>query len=288
MFPYVGFGASFPRNLGDEELRLSINPESTDDSERRLHDLERQIRLNQGDIDILYGLIAALKIELASLKPPPVLDESMTSESEEVIPAEFEEIIPIEKEEMLPVEVIEPEPVMLAPPEPTEEELQEAAMAAALLDQQRLEAESARNNEPPVIVQPKVKPVLGYWDIRGLAQGLRYQMVFIGLLFEDRYYVHTEDVFSRAVWLDQRYNMDLDFPNLPYFIDGDIRLTEHLAIHKYVADKWMPSLLGTNLYEKAHVDMLCGVIWDLKKSATMGCYAGDDKAFLTRLTLAKM
>lgn len=113
-------------------------------------------------------------------------------------------------------------------------------------------------------------------------------MVFIGLLFEDRLYVHTEDVFSRSVWLDQRDNMDLDFPNLPYFIDGDIRLTEHLAIHKYVADKWMPSLLGTNLYERAHVDMLCGVIWDLKKSATMGCYMGDDKAYLTRVTLAKM
>ena len=140
----------------------------------------------------------------------------------------------------------------------------------------------------PVIVQPKVKPVLGYWDIRGLAQGLRYQMVYIGLLFEDRHYVHTEDVFSRAVWLDQRFSMGLDFPNLPYFIDGDIRLTEHMAIHKYVADKWMPSLLGCSLYEKAHVDMLAGVIWDLKKSATMGCYAGDDKAFLTRLTLAKM
>ena len=72
MYPYVGFGASFPRNLGDEELRLSINPESTDDSDRRLHDLERQIRKNQGDIDILYGLIAALKVELLSLRPAPV------------------------------------------------------------------------------------------------------------------------------------------------------------------------------------------------------------------------
>lgn len=170
-------------------------------------------------------------------------------------------------------------------PEPSEEE---PVMAAAPLVEESSEEEPHDHNEPPVIVQPKVKPVLGYWDIRGLAQGLRYQMVYIGLLFEDRHYVHTEDVFSRAVWLDQRFSMGLDFPNLPYFIDGDTRLTEHMAIHKYVADKWMPSLLGCSLYEKAHVDMLAGVIWDLKKSATMGCYAGDDKAFLTRLTLAKM
>lgn len=108
MYPYVGFGASFPRNLGDEELRLSLNPQSTDDSDRRLHDLERQIRKNQGDIDILYGLIAALKIELASLRPAPVVEVSIvSSESEEVIPSEHEEIIP----EPIPIEVVEPEPV---------------------------------------------------------------------------------------------------------------------------------------------------------------------------------
>lgn len=59
--------------------------------------------------------------------------------------------------------------IMAVPPEPTEEELREAALREALLEQQRLEEEAARNNEPPVIVQPKVKPVLGYWDIRGLA-----------------------------------------------------------------------------------------------------------------------
>jgi len=36
----------------------------------------------------------------------------------------------------------------------------------------------------------------------------------------------------------------MDFPNLPYFIDGDFKLSETNAIHEYIADKWMPSLNG--------------------------------------------
>ena len=95
----MGYGASFPRNLGEEELRLSYNPTSTtDDSDRRLHDLEIVIRKNQGDIDTLYGLLAGLTLELASLIGAPVVvpDESMVTESEEAIPSEFEAMLPLE------------------------------------------------------------------------------------------------------------------------------------------------------------------------------------------------
>ena len=34
-------------------------------------------------------------------------------------------------------------------------------------------------------------PILGYWDIRGLAQGIRYQLVYIGVEFEDKYFLTT-------------------------------------------------------------------------------------------------
>ena len=82
--------------------------------------------------------------------------------------------------------------------------------------------------------------------------------------------------------------MGLDFPNLPYFIDGDVRISEHMAIHQYIAEKWMPELLGRTLEERAKVDMLAGNIWDLKKVATMGCYTDGDKDKLTQSTLAKL
>ena len=58
--------------------------------------------------------------------------------------------------------------------------------------------------------------------------------------------------------------MGLEFPNLPYFIDGNLKMTETKAIHQYVADKWMPELLGSNPKERSKVVMLAGVIGDLK------------------------
>ena len=41
------------------------------------------------------------------------------------------------------------------------------------------------------------KPLLGYWDIRGLAQAIRYQLVYQGIEFVDQHLHHTEDVQSR-------------------------------------------------------------------------------------------
>lgn len=131
-----------------------------------------------------------------------------------------------------------------------------------------------RAQSPPRIID---RPILGYWDIRGLAQAIRYQLVYQGIEFVDQHLHHTEDVQSRQAWLDQKGNLGLDFPNLPYFIDSDAKITEHMAIHQYIADKWMPELLGRTLEEKAQVDMLAGIIWDLKKTATMGCYTDGNK-----------
>jgi glutathione S-transferase len=34
--------------------------------------------------------------------------------------------------------------------------------------------------------------------------------------------------------------IDLKFPNLPYLIDGDVKVTESLAILKYIAKKYRP------------------------------------------------
>lgn len=133
---------------------------------------------------------------------------------------------------------------------------------------------------PKVYQTPGAKPVLGYWDIRGLAQAIRYQLIYQNIDFVDYYHKHTEDIQSRQIWLDQKDSFGLDFPNLPYFIDSDLRITEHMAIHQYIADKWMPELLGKSLAQRAKVDMLAGVVWDLKKAATIGCYTDIDRKTL--------
>ena len=50
----------------------------------------------------------------------------------------------------------------------------------------------------------------------------------------------------------------------------------------------MPDLLGRTIEERAAVDMLAGIIWDLKKTATMGCYTDGNKDKLVLQTLIKI
>jgi glutathione S-transferase len=60
----------------------------------------------------------------------------------------------------------------------------------------------------------------GYWGIRGLAQVARLLLAYTGLQWEDVVYA------DRDQWLqNDKVNLGLDFPNLPYLIDGDFKLT---------------------------------------------------------------
>ena len=117
---------------------------------------------------------------------------------------------------------------------------------------------------------------LGYWKIRGLAANIRYQLAYSGIDYENVEYEQGDAPdFSRAPWLDHKFTLGLDFPNLPYLVDGDLKITETFAIHKYLADKYQPDLLGKTAETRATVNQLAGVIYDLKMKVTMPCYMGD-------------
>ena len=125
------------------------------------------------------------------------------------------------------------------------------------------------------------KPTLGYWKIRGLGAGIRYQMKYIGAEYNvEEYEQGPAPGFSRAPWTDVKPKQGLDFPNLPYFKDGDFSITETAAIHIYVADKWMPALLGDSAEQRAKVNMLYGIIFELKLKVTIPCYMGSDRSNL--------
>lgn len=70
-------------------------------------------------------------------------------------------------------------------------------------------------------------PVLGYWDLRGLASTIRNLLYYKGIEFEDKLYtIGPAPEYDGSGWLTDRSTLGLDFPNLPYYLDGDIKLTQ--------------------------------------------------------------
>ena len=90
------------------------------------------------------------------------------------------------------------------------------------------------------------KPTLGYWAIRGLGSQIRYELVYLGVDFqEDIYEQGDAPNFSRDCWLDKKDTLGLSFPNLPYYLDGNMKVTEAMPIMKYIAYKYDKGLLGS-------------------------------------------
>ena len=85
-----------------------------------------------------------------------------------------------------------------------------------------------------------------------------------------------------------RDQLGLDFPNLPYLIDGDVKLTGAFAISKYLANEYAPYLAGDTIEEKVQIEVLYEQIWQIKKEVTGPCYLGGDRDKLTIHAKQKM
>lgn len=98
-------------------------------------------------------------------------------------------------------------------------------------------------------------PKLGYWGVRALAQFNRNLLVYKGVEFEDKQYKFgSAPDFDRSDWLKEKFNLGLPFPNLPYYIDGDVKLTQSLAILRYLGRKH--DLAARNEQENMELDVL--------------------------------
>jgi len=75
------------------------------------------------------------------------------------------------------------------------------------------------------------KPTLEYWGLRGFGQPIRMLLHYLDIDFEDKRY--GTDSFDK--WTAEKFTLGFDFPNLPYWIEGDTKITESKAILKYIA-----------------------------------------------------
>lgn len=109
---------------------------------------------------------------------------------------------------------------------------------------------------PHAKLSPSGKRVkLCYWPVRGLGQVIRLLLARFNVDFEDYKYVDYDKWFK-----EDKLHLGLDFPNLPYLIDGEYNLTESSAIQTYVIKKWgNPELLGKNIQDSARIDSFLSV-----------------------------
>ncbi|GBN99356.1 Glutathione S-transferase Mu 1, partial [Araneus ventricosus] len=80
-----------------------------------------------------------------------------------------------------------------------------------------------------------VKPIVAYWDFRGRGEPIRYLLHYKKVDFEDKRY--PNDAVGFQEWQKDKFSLGFDFPNLPYYIDGDIKLTQSIAIMRYLGNK---------------------------------------------------
>jgi glutathione S-transferase len=129
--------------------------------------------------------------------------------------------------------------------------------------------------------------VIAYWDIRGYAGPIRLLLAYTNTPFVNKLYttLDKEHGYSKKDWTDAKETLHLDFPNLPYLIDGKVKLTQSVAIMRYISRKH--GLLGKTEEEMYKVDMMEGEILDFRSRFSGLCYSpefeGKKAAFLESL-----
>ena len=91
-------------------------------------------------------------------------------------------------------------------------------------------------------------------------------LTYLDIEYEDIVYDNTT---RQTTWMKEiKPNLGLDFPNLPYYIDGDLKLTQSLAIIRYLGKK--NGMYGTTAEESAKIDMLMEFGLDLVRGLVLG------------------
>ncbi|XP_039393633.1 glutathione S-transferase 2-like [Mauremys reevesii] len=116
---------------------------------------------------------------------------------------------------------------------------------------------------------------LGYWDIRGLAHAIRLLLEYTGTPYEDKQYSPSGEGpdYDRSQWTNEKEKLGLDFPNLPYLIDGQTKLTQSNAILRYIARKH--KMAGESEEEMQRVDMLENQVMDFRLAFARIVYNPD-------------
>jgi glutathione S-transferase len=115
-----------------------------------------------------------------------------------------------------------------------------------------------------------IKPLLGYWAIRGLGQYCRMTLEAAGVDYDEKRYTDFNEWFGK----DKPASPCL-LPNLPYYIDGDIKISETDSIMRTIARLYKPELLGKTSANLALCDMITMFVIKYNVKLRAFCYKKD-------------
>jgi glutathione S-transferase len=123
------------------------------------------------------------------------------------------------------------------------------------------------------------KITLGYWKSRGRAQVPRLLMAYTGASWEEVAYTEPEKWFGK-----DKMALGLDFPNLPYLIDGNFNVTETSAICMYIIERSnkKETLMGSTSQERAKIINATGVIMDIMEEMHRMAYDKSPEMLRTK------
>ncbi|XP_066968180.1 glutathione S-transferase Mu 2-like [Macrobrachium rosenbergii] len=129
-------------------------------------------------------------------------------------------------------------------------------------------------------------PILGYWKIRGLAQPIRYVLEYGGEGYDEKFFeAGPAPDFDKSSWTSVKFTLGLPLPNLPYYIEGDVKLTQSSAILRHLGRKY--DLCGKTEKQMMMVDVLMEQGKDMRMAFARLCYMTyspeTKKEYLTNL-----
>lgn len=102
---------------------------------------------------------------------------------------------------------------------------------------------------------------LGYWDIRGLGNPIRLLLEYAGAEYVEKLYkCGPPPEFERNEWLQDKANLGIKCANLPYIIDGDVKIAQSGVIMRYLGRKF--NLVGKTESEQLDVELMADQVRD--------------------------
>ena len=132
------------------------------------------------------------------------------------------------------------------------------------------------------IERPGAELDLSYWAIRGLAQPIRFLLIFAEVPFSEVRLGVTQDgsliTEESADWEAHRATLDVAFPNLPYLVDSSgptpVRLTQSNAILRYLARRF--DFYGDNEADRIAIDVMQDEAYDYRNKIVQTAYTLGD------------